>query len=51
VAERLRGAGIAAISTAGICSLSVQNDFFSYRRARMRGQADYGRQISAIVLT
>jgi hypothetical protein len=51
VAERLRGAGIAAISTAGICSLSVQNDFFSYRRARMRGEADYGRQISAIVLT
>jgi YfiH family protein len=51
VAERLRRAGIAAVSTAGICSLSVQDDFFSYRRSHMRGEADYGRQISAIVLT
>jgi hypothetical protein len=51
VAERLRSAGIAAVSTAGTCSFSVQEDFFSYRRSRTRREADYGRQISAIVLT
>jgi polyphenol oxidase len=27
------------------------DDFFSYRRSRARKEADYGRQISAIVLT
>ncbi|HEY1246013.1 MAG TPA: peptidoglycan editing factor PgeF [Hyphomicrobiaceae bacterium] len=51
VAERLRRAGIAAVSTVGICSFSVQEGFFSYRRSRLRGEPDYGRQISAIVLT
>lgn len=51
VAERLRRAGVAAASMAGICSFSVQDDFFSYRRSQMRGEGDYGRQISAIVLT
>jgi YfiH family protein len=51
LAQRLRRAEIAAVNTAGICSLSVQDDFFSYRRSHMRREADYGRQISAIVLT
>ncbi|MBO0763734.1 MAG: peptidoglycan editing factor PgeF [Hyphomicrobiaceae bacterium] len=51
VAERLRRAGVVAVSAAGICSFSVQDAFFSYRRSQMRGEADYGRQISAIVLT
>jgi polyphenol oxidase len=49
--RRLQKAGVAAVRTAGICSLSVQDKFFSYRRSQFRGESDYGRQISAIVLT
>jgi YfiH family protein len=51
VAERLREAGVAAAGSVDICSFSVQDGFFSYRRSQMHGEADYGRQISAIVLT
>jgi hypothetical protein len=50
-AERLRRAGVASVNTAGICSYSVQSEYFSYRRSRLCGEPDYGRQISAIVLT
>jgi hypothetical protein len=47
----LRCAGIAEAQTLAACNLARQDDFFSYRRSRVRGEADYGRQISAIVLT
>ena len=33
------------------CTYAHADDFFSYRRSRARKEADYGRQISAIVLT
>jgi purine-nucleoside/S-methyl-5'-thioadenosine phosphorylase / adenosine deaminase len=33
------------------CTYAGQEDFFSYRRSQARNEADYGRQISAIVLT
>jgi YfiH family protein len=50
VANRLRAAGIATVAAANVCNYTAQNDFFSYRRSQRRGDADYGRQISAIVL-
>ena len=49
--QRLRQAGVAATASADTCSFSVHDEFFSYRRSQVLGEADYGRQISAIVLT
>jgi purine-nucleoside/S-methyl-5'-thioadenosine phosphorylase / adenosine deaminase len=51
VARRLRQAGVVRVGTASVCSYDVQDEFFSYRRSQLRKEADYGRQISAIVLT
>src|SRR5690606_6907398 len=51
VMHRLRQAGLIAVCTSGTCTFTMEEDFFSYRRSRQRGEADYGRQISAIVLT
>jgi YfiH family protein len=50
VALRLRRAGIPA-DAINRCTFAHPDAFFSYRRARAAGEADYGRQISAIVLT
>jgi YfiH family protein len=49
--DRLRRAGVAAAGALAACNYTLQDDFFSYRRSRVRGEAGYGRQISAIVLT
>lgn len=46
---RLEAAGVDAQHT-GHCTYAGEEDFYSYRRATHRGEADYGRQISAIVL-
>ncbi len=51
VASRLAKAGVSAASMPDACTLSGAHDFFSYRRSRLHNEADYGRQISAIVLT
>jgi len=51
VVHRLRRAGVAVAGPITACSYALKEDFFSYRRSRVRGEADYGRQISAIVLT
>jgi YfiH family protein len=47
--DRLRKAGV---STEGIgrCTYAEEDLFYSYRRTTHRNEADYGRQISAIVL-
>lgn len=50
-AHRLEKIGIAGIEKLGICTYPAQNGYFSYRRTTHRGEPDYGRQISAIVLT
>jgi len=50
VAHRLRRAGVAAVAGAGVCNYTSHREFFSYRGSQKRGEADYGRQISAIVL-
>ena len=49
-AHRLSRAGIATIQAAP-CTYAQAEHFFSYRRSQARKEADYGRQISAIVLT
>ena len=50
VAYRLRQDGIAAVEALPACTYAREADFFSYRRATHRKEADYGRQLSAIVL-
>jgi YfiH family protein len=50
-AHRLQAAGIASVETLGVCTCPSENGFFSYRRATHAEEPDYGRQISAILLT
>jgi YfiH family protein len=49
-AFRLEGMGITA-EKLGVCTYPPENGYFSYRRTTHRGEPDYGREISAIVLT
>lgn len=50
VAAQLREAGVDNISALGACTYAREPEFFSFRRATHRGEADYGRQLSAIML-
>jgi YfiH family protein len=50
VALRLQRAGVPA-EAISLCTFAHADMFFSYRRARAASEPDYGRQISAIVLT
>ncbi|QYK40715.1 MAG: peptidoglycan editing factor PgeF [Paracoccaceae bacterium] len=47
---RLRAAGVGRAEWLGHCTYRDEGRFFSYRRATHRGEADYGRLISAIRL-
>lgn len=49
-ASRLRDAGLTRIDTLKQCTYGKEAELFSYRRSCHRGEPDYGRQISAIVL-
>lgn len=51
VESRLSLSGIGAVERRSLCSYENESRFFSYRRATHRKEPDYGRQISAIVLT
>lgn len=51
VVHRLRRAGIANIERQTLCTYAHESQLFSYRRATHRREPDYGRQISAIVVT
>jgi polyphenol oxidase len=51
VEDRLRRSGIASATSIGGCTFSQPEDYFSYRGSQARKERDYGRQISAIVLT
>lgn len=51
VAQRLDAASLASIERLSTCTYAAEDDFFSFRRATHRGERDYGRQLSAIVLT
>ncbi len=50
IAHRLTAAGVRGIHLSGVCTYADPNRFFSYRRTTHAGEADYGRQISAIML-
>ena len=50
VAHRLQAAGIARVDALGLDTCSDAARFFSYRRATLAGEPDYGRQISVIGL-
>lgn len=51
VAHRLAQAGIGGAENLGVCTYPRENGFFSFRRTTHAGEPDYGRQVSAIVLT
>lgn len=51
VGERLARAGVGSIADLGLCTYCEETRLFSYRRSQHHGEDDYGRQISAILLT
>jgi YfiH family protein len=51
VAGRLTAAGVARVEAVPACTYGEEDKFFSFRRASHRGENDYGRQLSAILLT
>jgi YfiH family protein len=51
VAHRLRQSGIGVVEVVPRCTYKSEADFFSYRRTTHRKEADYGRQLSAVMLT
>lgn len=51
VQHRLTQCRLAAVEAASACTYTNESLFFSYRRATHRKEPDYGRQISAIVVT
>jgi YfiH family protein len=50
VEHRLRSAGIVTVDALHLDTYADPDRFYSYRRATPRGEADYGRQLSAIAL-
>lgn len=50
VADRARAAGVGTVVVQGADTLADEANFFSFRRATLRNEPDYGRQISAIAL-
>ena len=50
VASRLTEAGVGTVNRLGTDTYTRETDFFSFRRTTHQKQADYGRQISAILL-
>jgi YfiH family protein len=51
VAARLNRLHLAAVTQVAPCTYANESLFFSFRRATHRSEPDYGRQISAIVVT
>jgi polyphenol oxidase len=51
VIHRLISAGVGAIDALGIDTLAGADDYYSFRRATLSGEADYGRQISLVGLS
>ena len=47
---RLSRSGIGVIANLGACTYRQEADYFSYRRATHRGESDYGRNVSAILI-
>ena len=51
IGERAKRAGIGSFTDLGLCTYADAQRFYSYRRMVHRGENDYGRLISAIMLT
>jgi len=51
VVHRLRAAGVGQVEALDLDTYADEGRFYSYRRSTHRGEADYGRQLSAIALT
>lgn len=49
--DRLTTFGVGSVHALGLCTYADPDQFYSYRRKTHLGEADYGRQISAICLT
>ena len=49
--RRMKRHGVGQVIDMGLCTYSNEDRFYSYRRATHRNEKDYGRQISAIVLS
>lgn len=50
-AQRLSAAGVGSVEKLGVCTYPAENGFFSFRRTTHAGEPDYGRQVSAILLS
>jgi copper oxidase (laccase) domain-containing protein len=50
IGARAIAAGVGSFTSLGLCTYSDEDRFFSYRRTTHRGEPDYGRLVSAIVL-
>ncbi|MBD1547211.1 peptidoglycan editing factor PgeF [Roseibium aggregatum] len=50
IVDRLKAAGLENSRNLDLCTYADEERFFSYRRTTHRGEPDYGRLISAIVL-
>lgn len=50
IAFRLAHAGVRHVSLMGLDTYADEGNFFSFRRATHKGEPDYGREISAIVV-
>lgn len=50
-AHRLTAAGLGRVEKLGVCTYPAENGFFSFRRTTHAGEPDYGRQVSAILLS
>jgi YfiH family protein len=50
-AQRLIAAGVGGVEKLGVCTYPPENGFFSFRRTTHAGEPDYGRQVSAILLS
>lgn len=51
VTSRLAALGLGAVETLSFDTCANEERFFSYRRSCLRKESDYGRELSAIVLT
>jgi polyphenol oxidase len=50
VVRQLADAGVSSVEPLSLCTYANESDYFSFRRTTHRGENDYGRQISTIVL-
>ncbi|HVZ14469.1 MAG TPA: laccase domain-containing protein, partial [Bauldia sp.] len=50
IVARLTAAGVRA-NALGLCTYADEQRFYSYRRGTHRGEPDYGRMLSVIVLS